>query len=76
MRTMHTDGINLSCLNNLKSTVPVILIVRRSRQCRPNSGVDIGIVPQQALHGRMVKVRAVIDRSNFTRGTSENLRFP
>lgn len=61
MWAMYTNGINLSCLDNLKTTVPVILVVRRSRQRRPNTGVDVGVVSQQTFHGRMVKVSAVVN---------------
>lgn len=73
---LGTNGINLPRFNNLKSAIPIIFIIRRSRQRRPDPRVDVGIVPQQTLHGSVVKVRAVVYRGDFAGRTTEDFRFP
>lgn len=71
-----TNSINLPRLHNLKPAIPIILIIRRPRQRRPDPRVDIGIIPQQALHGSVVKVRAVVYRGDFAGRAAEDFGFP
>ena len=44
--TRSSNGVNLPGFNNMETTVAVVLVVREPTQCRPNPGVDVGIVPQ------------------------------
>jgi len=64
--TIHSDGIDLSRLYNLKPTISVILIVTGTTQGCSNPSVDVGIVGEKTFLGSMIEVCAVVDASNFT----------
>lgn len=42
----HTNGIDLPGFDNLKTTIPVIVIIRWTRQRRTNPSMDIRVVPE------------------------------
>ena len=56
--TSSADGVNLSGLDNLESDVAIVLVVGHARQGGANASMDVCVVLQQALHGRMVEIRA------------------
>lgn len=72
----HTNGVNLTGLNNLETNVAVVLIVRRTRKSGTDTSVDVRVVPQKTLHGSMVEIGTVVDRSNLARRTTEDLGLP
>jgi hypothetical protein len=63
--TIHSNGIDLSRLYDLKSTISVVLIVTGTTQCGANACVDVGVIGEQTFLGSMVEVCAVVDASNF-----------
>lgn len=74
--TISTDLVNLSSLHDLEAAVAIILIVGGSRQCRANTGVDVGVIGKEALLRSMEEVRAVVDASLLARRATEDLRLP
>lgn len=70
------DLIYLSRLHDLKSAVPIIVIIAQAAQRRPDTGVDIRIVGQQALLVRVVEVGAVVDGGLFGGGAAEDFGAP
>lgn len=72
----HTNCINFSSFNNFKSTVTVILIVGGPRDSCTNTGVDVGVVLQQAFHGSMIKVSSMVDSGHLTWRAAKDLWFP
>lgn len=74
--TSSTNGVNLTGLYNLETAVPVVVVVARSTQGGPDTSMDVGVVQQQALHGSMVEVGAVVDAGDLRGRSAENLRPP
>jgi hypothetical protein len=70
------DRVNLPGLDNLKSDIAVVVVIGHPTERRANARVDVGVILQQTLHGRMVEVGAVVDAGDFARGTTEDLRLP
>jgi len=73
---VHSNSINLSRLDNLKATIPIILIITRSTQRRADTSMDIRIIGQQSLLRRMVEVRAVVDASYLAGRAAKDLWLP
>lgn len=71
-----TNRINLPCLHNLESTVPIILVVRRPRKRGANTRVDVSVVPQQALLRSVVEVGSVVDRRDLAGRAAKDLGLP
>ncbi|KAH9864871.1 hypothetical protein IAQ61_008816 [Plenodomus lingam] len=74
--TIGTDLVDLSSLNNLKTTVTIVFIVRWSRQRRADAGMDIGVIGQEAFLCSVVEVGAVVDCGLVTRSATKDLGFP
>ena len=73
---MHADSVNLSCFDNLKATVTVVVIVAETRQGGADTGVDVGIVGEESFFVCMIKVSAMIDRRLLGRCPAEDLWSP
>lgn len=71
-----TNRIDLPSLHDLEPDVSVVLVVRETGQGGADAGVDVGVVPQQALHGGVVEVGAVVDGGNLAGRTAEDFGFP
>jgi len=71
-----TNSINLPRLNNLKPTVPIMLVITQPTKRRPDPSMNISIIPQQPLLMRVVKVGSVVNTRLFSRTAAENFRFP
>lgn len=56
--------------------VPIIFVVRRAAQGGPDTSMDVGVVLEQALHGGVVEVGAVVDASDLGGGTAKDLGLP
>ena len=65
--SVHSDCVNFSGLNDLESTVSVILIIAWTAQRRADTSVNVGVVGEQALLCSMVKICAMVDAGNFAR---------
>lgn len=74
--TIHADGINLSGLNNLKSTVSVVLIITGSAQGCANSRMDVCIVGKKSLLSSVIEVCTVVDTRDLAGRASKHLRLP
>ncbi len=70
------DLVDLARLDNLKPAVPVVLVVARPAQRGADAGVDVGVVAQQALLGRVVEVRPVVDAGDLRGRAAEDLGAP
>jgi hypothetical protein len=71
-----SNCVDLSRFNDVEAAVPVVLIIREPAQCRPNAGVDVGIVSQQAFLARMVEICSMIDTGLLARCASKHFRLP
>jgi NAD-specific glutamate dehydrogenase len=74
--TSGTNRVNLPGLDNLESDIAVIVVVTQPAERSANARVDVGVIFQQTLHGRMVEVGAMVDASNLARSTAEDLGLP
>jgi len=70
------DGVDLAGLDDLKAAVPVVLVVARPAQRRADPGVDVRVVPEQALLRGVVEVRPVVDAGHLGRRAAEHLGTP
>jgi hypothetical protein len=70
------DGVDLAGLDDLEAAVPVVLVVAGPAQRRPDPRVDVGVVGQQPLLGRVVEVRPVVDAGDLGRRAAEYLGSP
>ena len=70
------DGIDLSSLDDLEAAVAVVLVIARPAESGTDTGVDVGVVAQQALLRGMVEVRAVVDAGHLGGGSTEDLGAP
>lgn len=73
---MHTNRVNLACLDDLKPTVAVILVITGSGQGCPNPRVDIAIVGKQPFERCVVEISAVVNTSLLAWGTAEDFWSP
>jgi hypothetical protein len=74
--TIHTNGINLSGLDDLEATVSVIFIITRTTQSGSDTGMDVSVISEQPLLRGMVKVCSMVDASYFARGASKYFWLP
>lgn len=74
--SIDANGINLTRLHNLKSTVSVVFVIGRSTKSRADAGVDVGVILQQTLLRSMVEVGAVVDASDLGWRAAKNLWSP
>jgi len=72
----HADCVNLSCLRDLESAVPVVLIVAETGERGADAGVDVGVVGEETLFVGVVEVGAVVDGRLFSRGATEDFGSP
>lgn len=72
----HADGVNLSCLGDLESAVPVVLVVAETGERGADAGVDVGVVGEETLFVGVVEVGAVVDGRLLGRGTTEDFGPP
>lgn len=74
--SVSANGVNVSGLDNLKATVAVVVIITGSAEGSSDTGVDVGVVGEQAFHGGVVKVGAVVDAGDVGGRTTKDLWFP
>lgn len=70
------NGVDLSGFDNLESAVAVVVVIAGSTEGGPDAGVDVGIVDQEALHGGVVEVCAVVDAGSLGWRAAKYLGFP
>jgi hypothetical protein len=70
------DLVNLPGFHNLKSTVTIVLVVGRTRQCRADAGMDVGVVGKEAFLSSVEEVGSVVDSGLLTGGAAEDLGLP
>ena len=71
-----SNCVDLPRFNDVEATIPVVLIIREPTQCRPNPGVDVGIVSQQAFLARVIEICSMVDAGLLAWCASKYLRFP
>lgn len=54
--TGSTNGVDLSGLDDLESDIAIVLIVGHARERSPDACMDVCVILQETLHGRMVEV--------------------
>jgi hypothetical protein len=74
--TISANLVDLARLDDLEAAVAVVLIIRRSRQCSADSSMDVSVIGKKTFLRGMEEVGAVVDRSLFAGGATEDLGFP
>ena len=70
------DGIDLAGFHDLEAAVAVVLVIARPAESGADTGVDVGVVAQQALLSGMVEVRSVVDAGHLGGRATEDLGAP
>lgn len=58
---LGANGVDLASLDNLESNVTVVVVVGETGQGSADTGVDVGVVAHQTLHGGVVEVSTVVN---------------
>jgi hypothetical protein len=74
--TVGTNLVNLAGLDNLETTIPIVLVVTWARERSADTRVDVSVVGEQTLLGSVVEICAVVDAGLLRGCTSENLWLP
>jgi hypothetical protein len=53
------DGVNLSSLDYLKTTVSIVLVVRQSAEGCADTSMNVRIIPEKALLAGMVEISSI-----------------
>jgi hypothetical protein len=53
------DGVNLSSLDYFKTTVSVVLVVRKAAESCSDASMDVGIISEKAFLAGMVEIGSV-----------------
>lgn len=70
------NRVDLACLDNLESTVAVIVVVAETGQGGTNTCVDVGIVVQKTFSMRVEEIGAVVDGGLLAWCATEDLGPP
>lgn len=73
---LGANSVDFTGLDNLKSAVAIVVVVTGSTQGSPDTGVDIGVVGEQAFHGSVVEVGTVVDAGYIRWRSTEDLGSP
>lgn len=73
---MHANRVNLACLDDLKATVTVILVITGSGKSCADPCVNVAVVGEESFERRVVEIGAVVDAGLFARSTAEDFRSP
>jgi hypothetical protein len=73
---VQADGVNLAGLHDLEATVSVVLVVAGPAQGGADTGVDVGVVGEQAFLRSVVEVCTMVDASHLARGSTKDLGLP
>jgi hypothetical protein len=74
--TISTNLVNLAGLDDLKTTISIVLIVTWAGERSANTCVNVGIVGEQAFLSSVVEVCAVVDACLLRRCASKDFWFP
>lgn len=73
---INADSIDLTGLHDGEANVAIIVVIAKTRESRTDTGVDVGVVFQQAFHRCMVEVRAVVNAGDLAGRATEDLGLP
>lgn len=74
--TLHTNGVNLACFNDLEAAVAVVLVIGRTAESGTDTGVNVCVVGKKSFLGSVPEVSAVVDASLLARRAAEDLGLP
>jgi hypothetical protein len=74
--SISADLVNLPRLDDLETAVAVVLVVRRAGKGGADTGVDVGVVFEEAFLRGVEEIGAVVDAGLFGGRTAEYFGAP
>lgn len=76
MQTSECFIVNLPRLHYLEAAFIIVLVIRQSRKCSANTGVDVRVVGKETFISSMPEVGTVINSGLISGCTTEDRGFP
>lgn len=70
------NGINLTGFHDLKSTIPIVVVVGQSAQRRADAGMNVAVVSQKTLLRGVIEVSAVVNAGLLSGCSTKNFWPP
>ncbi len=74
--TVGADCVDLTCLDDLKSAVAIVLVITRPAESGADAGVDVRVVSEQAFLRGVVEVGSMVYTCHLRRRAAEDLGAP